>query len=306
MQNQPPPNERKDHDFMPPLIRLGLPKGSLQDSTFQLFRRAGYRFSVVERSYYVNSDDPDLEPVLIRAQEMARYVEQGLFDAGLTGLDWIRETDSDVVEITELVYSKVSMRPVRWVLAVPQDSDIHSVKDLEGKRIATEVVELTRRWLAEHGVNAKVEFSWGATEIKAPAFVDAIVEVTETGSSLRANKLRIVETLLESTTRFIANKQSWEDPAKRQKLENMALLLHAAIEAEGKVGLKMNVPKKALQEVTALLPAMNSPTISHLADPDWIALEIIADETRVREIIPLLRRAGARGIIEYPLNKVID
>lgn len=291
---------------MPPTIRLGLPKGSLQDATFQLFRRAGYRFSVVDRSYYVNSDDPELEPVLIRAQEMARYVEQGLFDAGLTGLDWIRETESDVVEITELMYSKVSSRPARWVLAVPQDSDIHSVKDLEGKRIATEVVGLTRRYLADNGVNAKVEFSWGATEIKAPAFVDAIVEVTETGSSLRANKLRIVDTLLESTPRLIANKKSWEDPEKRKKLENVAMLLRAAIEAEGKVGLKMNVPKRILTEVTDKLPSMTSPTISHLTDPNWVAIEIVANESLVRQIIPDLHRAGARGIIEYPLNKVID
>lgn len=288
------------------LIKLGLPKGSLQDSTFELFRKAGYLFSAPKRSYTVASDDPEIEAVLIRAQEMARYVEQGLFDAGLTGKDWIMETDADVVEVAELIYSKVSMRPVRWVLAVPEDSPIQNVKDLQGKRIATEVVGLTRRYLEQHGVTAEVEFSWGATEIKAPTFVDAIVEVTETGSSLRANKLRIVETLLESTTRFIANKVAWEDDAKREKIENMAMLLAAAIEAEGKVGLKMNVPKQKLETVTKLLPSITSPTISHLADTNWIALEIVADESMVKQVIPQLKRAGARGIIEYPLNKLID
>jgi ATP phosphoribosyltransferase len=216
------------------------------------------------------------------------------------------ENGSDVVEVTELIYSKQSMRPVRWVLAAPEESAIHSVKDLQGKRIATEAVQLTRRYLERHGVQAEVEFSWGATEIKAPAFVDAIVEVTETGSSLRANKLRIVDTILESSTRLIANKKAWEDPAKREKLENMALLLKAAIKAEGKVGLKMNVPKRLLEEVIKLLPAITSPTISHLADSDWLALEIITEETEVKRLIPNLCRHGARGIIEYPLNKVID
>lgn len=291
---------------MAPLLKLGLPKGSLQESTFNLFRKAGFQFSAASRSYTVVSDDPEIEAVLIRAQEMARYVEQGLFDAGLTGLDWVVENHADVVEVAELVYSKQSMRPVRWVLAVPEDSAIQSAKDLEGKRIATEAVELTRQYLERHGVKAEVEFSWGATEIKAPAFVDAIVEVTETGSSLRANKLRIVDTVLESTTRFIASKQAWADPAKREKLENMAMLLKAAIAAEGKVGLKMNVPKQFLEKVAALLPAITSPTISHLTNPEWLALEIITDETAVRQLIPQLRRAGARGIIEYPLNKVID
>ena len=291
---------------MPPLIRLGLPKGSLQDATFELMRKAGFFFSVSSRSYYVNSDDPEIEAFLIRAQEMGRYVAQGLFDVGLTGKDWILETEADVVEVCELVYSKQSLRPVRWVLAVPDDSPIQSVADLEGKRVATEVVGLTRRWLAEHGVTAEVEFSWGATEIKAPTFVDAIVEVTETGSSLRANKLRIVDTLLESTTRLIASHAAWADPARREKIENMAMMLEAAIAAEGKVGLKMNVPKAVLEAVTALLPSLTSPTISHLADPDWVALEVIADEAGVKRMLPMLRRAGARGIIEYPLNKVID
>ncbi|HOR27079.1 MAG TPA: ATP phosphoribosyltransferase [Candidatus Sumerlaeota bacterium] len=291
---------------MAPLIKLGLPKGSLQEATLQLFRKAGFYFSVSGRSYFVDSDDPEIEAVLIRAQEMARYVASGAFDAGLTGHDWVMETGADVHEVCELIYAKVSARPVRWVLAVPENSSIQSVKDLEGKRIATEVVGLTRRYLEQHGVQADVEFSWGATEIKAPQFVDAIVEVTETGSSLRANKLRIVETLLESTTRFIANKQAWQDPQKREKLENMALLLQSAIAAEGKVGLKMNVPKRNLEQVTRILPALTSPTISHLADSDWVAIEIITEEAEVKRIIPALRRAGARGIIEYPLNKVID
>ncbi|MCE5231154.1 ATP phosphoribosyltransferase [bacterium] len=291
---------------MTPLLRLGLPKGSLQDATIDLMRKAGFFFNVSSRSYYVDSDDPEIEAVLIRAQELGRYVSQGSFDAGLTGLDWIMETEADVVEVCTLVYSKASMRPVRWVLAVPQDSPIQSVKDLEGKRIATEVVGLTSKWLAKNGVKAAVEFSWGATEIKAPQFVDAIVEVTETGSSLRANKLRIVETLLESSTRFIASKAAWADPAKREKIENMAMLLQAAIAAEGKVGLKMNVPKKALGDIGNILPAMTSPTISHLVDMDWVAVEVIADESQVKQIIPALKRAGATGIIEYPLNKVID
>lgn len=291
---------------MTPLLRLGLPKGSLQDATLDLMRKAGFFFTVNSRSYYVDCDDPEIEAVLIRAQELGRYVSQGKFDAGLTGKDWIMETDADIVEVCALVYSKASFRPVRWVLAVPESSDIHSVKDLEGKRIATEVVNLTRNWLAEHGVKAEVEFSWGATEIKAPQFVDAIVEVTETGSSLRANKLRIVDTLLESSTRLIASKEAWADPIRREKIENMAMLLQAAIAAEGKVGLKMNVPKKALGDIEKLLPALTSPTISHLADMDWVAIEVIADESDVKQIIPALRRAGARGIIEYPLNKVID
>ncbi len=291
---------------MTPLLRLGLPKGSLQDATLDLMRKAGFFFNVHSRSYYVDCDDPDLEAVLIRAQELGRYVSQGSFDVGLTGLDWILETEADVVEVCTLVYSKASMRPVRWVLAVPETSPIQSVKDLEGKRIATEVVGLTQKWLAKNGVRAHVEFSWGATEIKAPQFVDAIVEVTETGSSLRANKLRIVETLLESSTRLIASKAAWADPAKREKIENMAMLMQAAIAAEGKVGLKMNVPKKALGDIERLLPALTSPTISHLVDMDWVAVEVIADETQVKQILPALRRAGARGIIEYPLNKVID
>jgi len=291
---------------MAPLLKLGLPKGSLQEATLQLFQKAGFRFTVSGRSYSVLCDDPEIEAVLIRAQEMARYVEQGLFDVGLTGKDWIEETGARVVEVAELIYAKQSMRPVRWVLAVPEASAIHSAKDLQGKRIATEVVGLTRRYLERHGVQAEVEFSWGATEIKAPYFVDAIVEVTETGSSLRANQLRIVDTVLESTTRLIANAKAWADPAKREKIESIALLLQAAIQAEGKVGLKMNVPQARLEEVVALLPSLTSPTVSHLAASEWVAIEIIAEESEVKRLIPSLRRAGARGIIEYPLNKVID
>ena len=291
---------------MSPLLRLGLPKGSLQDATLQLFRKAGFSFTFDARSYKAVSDDPDIEALLIRAQEMARYVEQGRFDAGLTGRDWIDESESDVVDVAELVYSKVSMRPVRWVLAAPKDGPIQSVKDLQGKRIATEVVNLTRQYLKRNGVEAAVEFSWGATEIKAPEFVDAIVEVTETGRSLEANQLQILDTIMESSTRLIANKAAWDDPKKREKIESIALLLQAAIAAEGKVGLKMNVPKKQLGEISKILPALTSPTISHLADVDWVAIEIIADESDVKRIIPQLRGAGARGIIEYPLNKVID
>jgi ATP phosphoribosyltransferase len=288
------------------LLKLGLPKGSLQEATLQLFQKAGFRFAVSGRSYSVDADDPELEAVLIRAQEMARYVEQGRFDVGLTGKDWIEESGAKVVEVAELVYAKQSMRPVRWVLAVPEASEIRSVRDLQGKRIATEVVGLTRRYLETHGVQAEVEFSWGATEIKAPDFVDAIVEVTETGSSLRANRLRIVDTVLESTTRLIANAAAWEDSAKRRKIESIALLLRAAIHAEGKVGLKMNVPKGQLEAVAALLPSLTAPTISHLSNPDWVALEIIAEESEVKRLLPSLSRAGAREIIEYPLNKVID
>lgn len=291
---------------MTPLLRLGLPKGSLQDSTLRLFQAAGFNFTTSSRSYHVGSDDPEIEAVLIRSQEMARYVDHGSLDAGLTGLDWILETAAQVEEVAQLTYSKVSMRPVRWVLAVPEQSPIQSVKDLEGKRIATEVVNLTRQYLEKHGVNAEVEFSWGATEIKAHQFVDAIVEVTETGNSLRANRLRIVETVLESSTRLIANPAAWKDPAKREKIENIALLLQAAMQAQGKVGVKMNLPKRAEAEITALLPSITSPTVSHLADPEWIAIEVILEETEIKRLIPALKRAGATGIIEYPLNKVVD
>ena len=287
------------------VLQLGLPKGSLQESTLSLMSRAGYRFSVGPRSYYATCDDPEIKAVLIRAQEMASYVEDGVFDGGLTGLDWILENNAKVHEICDLAYAKASMRPVRWVLAVPEGSKFRSVKDLEGKRIATEVVNLSKKYLKKHGVKAHVEFSWGATEVKAPDLVDAIIEVTETGSSLRANNLKIIDTVLESTTKFIANRDSWKDPWKREKLENMALLLKGAIAAEGKVGLKLNVERKKLEKVLAMLPALKSPTLSELTDPDWVALETVIDESTVRQIIPALRRAGATGIIEYSLNKII-
>ena len=286
-------------------LRLGLPKGSLQDSTFDLLRKAGYGFSVRERSYFPSTDDDEMRAMLVRAQEMARYVEDGVFDAGITGLDWIAETSADVHVVADLIYSKASMRPVRWVLAVPNDSEINSVKDLQGKRIATEVVELTRRWLAKNKVEADVEFSWGATEVKAPDLVDAIVEVTETGSSLRANNLRIVETLLESNTQLIANHAAWADPWKRRKIENLALLTEGAIRAEGRVGLKMNVRRDALAGIVESLPALRNPTISPLFSEEWVAVETIVEERVVRELIPELKRLGAEGFIEYPLNKLI-
>jgi ATP phosphoribosyltransferase len=288
------------------VLKLGLPKGSLQDSTLELFANAGFKFSVQSRSYFPSIDDDELEAILIRAQEMARYVAQGAFDAGLTGRDWIIETDADVVEVADLVYSKASMRPVRWVLAVPENSPIKSVKDLEGKHIATEVVNITRKYLAANGVNASVEFSWGATEVKPPELADAIVEVTETGSSLRANKLRIVETVLESNTKLIANRASWEDPWKREKIESMALLLQGAINAQGKVGLKMNAPKASLDKIMSVIPALRLPTVADLADSAWVALEVIVAEKTVRKLIPELKRAGAEGIFEYNINKLID
>ncbi|HUU30228.1 MAG TPA: ATP phosphoribosyltransferase [archaeon] len=286
-------------------IKIGLPKGSLQEATFELFRRAGYNFSISERSYFPSIDDPEIEAMLIRAQEMAHYVEVGVFDAGLTGKDWILENGADVVEVADLVYAKRSMRPVRWVLAVPNDSPVQSVKDLEGAKISTEVVNIARRYLEDHGVTAEVEFSWGATEAKVPDLADAIIEVTETGSSLRANNLRIVETVLESTTRLIANKKAWSDPGKREKIENIALMLKGAIEAEGKVGIKLNVLKSHLAELVRILPAMKNPTISSLNDPEWVAVEVILDENIVRKIVPELKKKGGRDIIEYPLNKVI-
>ncbi len=287
------------------ILKIGLPKGSLQESTFRLFNRAGFYVAVNGRSYFPVIDDDELDAVLIRAQEIAKYVEQGVFDVGLTGLDWILETDADVHEVCELAYSKRTIRPVRWVVAVPKDSPIQKVEDLQGKRVATEIVNLTRKFLAERGVNAQVEFSWGATEVKAPTLVDAIVEATETGSSLRANGLRIVDTVLVSTTRLIANRQSWQDPWKRQKIENLALLLKGAIAAEGRVGLKMNVPRNKVEMISTFLPSMKNPTISPLSDPDWVALEIVVEEALVRQLIPQLKRAGAQDIIEYPLNKVI-
>jgi ATP phosphoribosyltransferase len=287
------------------ILKLGIPKGSLQESTVRLFGKAGYRVVVSDRSYIPSIDDPEIECVMFRAQEMARYVERGLLDVGLTGKDWIVENDADVVEVADLVYSKATTRKYRWVVAVPENSDIHTIKDLEGKRIATELVEATRRYLAKHGVHAEVEYSWGATEIKAPNLVDAIVEGTETGSSLRANRLRIVDTVVESNTKLIANKDAWADPWKRDKIERLAILLVGALEAEAKVGLKMNVPRDRLDEVVRELPALHTPTISNQTDADWVALEVITDAPTVRDLIPKLKRAGASGIIEYPLNKVI-
>ena len=288
------------------ILKLGLPKGSLQESTFSLFKKAGYGFSVSSRSYFPSTDDNELEAMLVRAQEIARYVEEGIFDAGLTGKDWILENDADVHEVMDLCYSKQSMRPCRWILAVPEDSPVKSVKDLEGKHIATEAVKMTQGYLEKNGVQAEVEFSWGATEVKTPDLVDAIVEITETGSSLRANKLRIVDELLVTTPRLIANRSSWEDPWKRRKIENMALLLEGALNAEGRVGLKLNCPREGLDKVLGILPSMKNPTVSRLSDDEWVAVETILLETEVRSIIPELKEAGARDIIEYPLNKVID
>lgn len=287
------------------VLKIGLPKGSLQDATFRLLAKAGFHFSVSSRSYFPSIEDDEIQAILIRAQEMARYVQDGVFDVGLTGKDWILENRADVIEVSELTYAKLTMRPVRWVLAVPNDSSIQSVQDLNGKRIATEIVNLTRDWLSQHGVRADVEFSWGATEVKAPALVDAIVEVTETGSSLRANNLRIVETILVSRTMLIANKGAWGDPRKREKIENFNMLLQGAIQAEGKVGLKMNISKEKLGDLIQQLPAMKKPTISSLHGEDWVAVEIIVEEDIVRKLIPSLKRAGAQDIIEYPLNKVI-
>ncbi|HQT90780.1 MAG TPA: ATP phosphoribosyltransferase [Candidatus Kryptobacter bacterium] len=287
------------------ILKLGLPKGSLQESTFSLFQKAGYSISVSSRSYFPSVEDEELKIMLVRAQEMARYVELGTFDAGLTGKDWIIETNGDVTEIAELVYAKQSMRPVRWVLAVQEDSPYKTVKDLHGKRISTEVVNITKQYLQRHGVEASVEFSWGATEVKVPELADAIVEVTETGSSLRANHLRIIDTVLESSTRFIANKESYKDPWKKEKIETIALLLRGAIAAEGKVGLKMNIRKSDLPKIIGIIPALRKPTVSPLYDDEWVAIETIIDERIVRIIVPELKRSGAEGIIEYPLNKVV-
>jgi ATP phosphoribosyltransferase len=287
------------------ILKLCLPKGSLQDATFALFERAGFSFSVSSRSYYPSVDDDEIQAMLVRAQEVARYVEEGIFDAGLTGKDWILENRVDVEEVMDLCYSKQSMRPCRWVLAVPESSAIRTVKDLQGKRIATEAVNLTRDYLLRHKVEAQVEFSWGATEVKVPDLADAIVEITETGSSLRANKLRVVDEVLTTTPRLIANKESYKDEWKRQKIESLALLLGGALEAEGQVGLKLNCQADKVQDIVALLPALKKPTVSSLADDGWVALETILREKDVRAIIPQLKRAGASGIIEYPLNKVI-
>jgi len=286
-------------------LTLGLPKGSLQEATFKMMRKAGFDVRAGDRSYAPGVDDAEIDARLIRAQEISRYVELGTLDAGITGHDWIMENGSDVVEVAELVYAKQGLRPVRWVLAVPQDSPISSAKDLEGKRIASEAVGITRRYLERNGVNADVEFSWGATEAKVPELVDAIVELTETGSSLRASNLRIVETVLESTTRLIANKEAWSDPWKKAKTEQICLLLKGALAAENKVLLKMNSPAKGVQAITKILPSLHAPTVNPLDTDGWVAVESVVEENVVREIIPQLRNAGAEGIIELPLNKVI-
>jgi ATP phosphoribosyltransferase len=287
------------------VLRLGIPKGSLQDATVQLFAKAGWRVSINSRSYFPGIDDPEISCMLVRAQEMARYEETGALDAGITGRDWVVETGSKVAEIGELLYSKQSLAPVRWVLAVPEDGPIKSVKDLQGKVIATEVVNLTKQYLARNGVEARVEFSWGATEVKVPQLADAIVEVTETGSSLRANHLRIVETILESRTVFIANQSAARDPWKGEKISNIFLLLSGAIAAYTKVGIMLNVRKENLAAVLGALPALKNPTISTLSDPEWLAVNTIIDEDVVRSIIPRLKAAGAQGIVEYPLNKIV-
>src|SRR3954471_10681147 len=286
-------------------LRFGLPKGSLQDATIEKMAKAGFNVQVSSRSYIPYVDDPELEIRLIRAQEISRYVEHGYLDCGITGHDWVMENGSDVHEVGEFVFSKISRQPTRWVLAVPEESKIKSVKDLQGKRIATEVVNLTNAYLKKNGVKAEVEFSWGATEVKAHELVDAIVEVTETGSSLRANKLRIVDELLSSTPRLIVNLASWKNAWKRKKIETLAMLLKGAMEAESKVGLKMNIAEKNLQSLLKSLPALRNPTISNLSLKGWVAVETIIDEHAVRELIPQLKAAGAEGIIEYPLNKVV-
>ena len=287
------------------VLKLGLPKGSLQESSLQLFRRAGYEINVSSRSYFPSIDDDEIECMLIRAQEMARYVEDGILDAGLTGKDWILENESKVIEVADLVYAKQTFGKVRWVLAVPEKSPFQSVKDLQGKIIATELVGVTKRYLERNGVKAKVEFSWGATEVKPPVLADAIVEVTETGSSLRANGLRIVETVLESNTKFIAHPGAWENAWKRQKIETLIMLLQGAIEAAGKVGLMLNVQRADLEKVLAVLPALKRPTIAALSDSDWVAVNTVIEEKTVREIIPRLKAANAQGIVEYPLNKIV-
>jgi ATP phosphoribosyltransferase len=286
-------------------LKLGIPKGSLENATVELFRRAGFAITTSSRSYFPGIDDPEIECMLIRAQEMARYVEDGILDAGLTGRDWIEENEAAVVAVADLIYAKQSFGKVRWVLAVPEASEFHTVKDLEGRIIATELVATTKRYLARNGVTAKVEFSWGATEVKPPVLADAIVEVTETGSSLRANKLKIIDTVMESNTQLIANQESWTDAAKRRKLEDIKMLLEGAMNALGKVGLMLNVHKSDLAAVLGVLPALKRPTISHLSDEEWLAVNTILDESTVRDIIPRLKQAGGQGIVEYPLNKIV-
>lgn len=286
-------------------LKIGLPKGSLQETTFRLFKNAGYSIKLPERSYVPVIDDEELEGLVIRAQEMARYVEDGILDMGITGYDWVLEQDAKVVELVRLRYGKVGFRGVKWVVAVPADSPIKKLEDLKGKKIATELVGFTKRYLKKRGIDADIEFSWGATEVKPPLLADAIVEVTETGASLKANNLRIVETILESETVLIANRSSWKDEWKRRKMENITILLKGALLAEEKVGLKMNVPRSRLEEVVKTLPSLHTPTVSNLSDKDWVAIEVIIDEKVVRDIVPDLKRAGAQGIVEYPLSKVI-
>ena len=286
-------------------LKLGIPKGSLENATIDLFRRAGFNITTSSRSYFPAIDDPEIECMMIRAQEMARYIEDGVLDAGLTGRDWIEESEAKVHAVADLIYAKQSFGKVRWVLAVPESSNFQSVKDLEGKIIATELVATTKRYLAANGVTAKVEFSWGATEVKPPVLADAIVEVTETGSSLRANKLRIVETVLESNTQLISNLDSWKDPWKRRKMEDVRMLMEGAINALGKVGLMLNVRRSCLPAILNILPALKNPTISNLSDEDWVAVHTILDELTVRNIIPRLKEAGGQGIVEYPLNKIV-
>ena len=287
------------------VIKLGLPKGSLQESTIELFRKAGIRIASSDRSYFPYCDDDEIEVMLIRSQEMGKYVQDGLFDAGITGHDWILETNANVKQICELVYGKSGFKPIRWVLAVPESSKVRSIKDLQGKTVATELISYVRKYFASKKVKAKIEFSWGATEAKAGILVDAIVELTETGRSLRANQLRIIEDVLSSTTRFIANRQAWNDAWKREKMENIAILLKGALAAEGMVGLKMNLKESDLKKVMSILPALKKPTVSPLTLPGWMALEVVVEERIVKRMIPDLKRAGAEGIIEYPLNKLI-
>ena len=286
-------------------LRLGIPKGSLQDSTIALFKRAGWNIYADGRSYFPSIDDAEIECMLIRAQEMARYVDHGVLDAGLTGIDWVIESGLDVTSVTSLTYAKQSRRKVRWVLAVPESSGFEKAQDLEGKIIATELVEVSKRYFAERGVNVKVEFSWGATEVKPPMLADAIVEVTETGSSLKANHLKIIDTVMESETHLIASKSALADPWKREKIDSIAVMLRGAIDAQSQVGLMLNVRRANLDAVLAVLPALNSPTVSHLSDPDWVAVNTIVEERTAREVIPRLKAANATGIVEYPLNKVV-
>jgi ATP phosphoribosyltransferase len=289
-----------------PILKLGLPKGSLQETTQKLFGLAGFKLRITSRSYYPEIDDPEIECMLIRAQEMARYVEQGILDVGITGVDWTIENRAKVIEVADLRAPWPNYGPVRWVVAVKEGSKIKRPKDLAGKRIATEVMNLTKRYLKQHGVKADVEFSWGATEVKPPVLADAIVDVTETGSSLRANNLRVIDTVLESTPRFIANRDAYTDDWKRKKIDRILMLLLGAIRAVGRVGLMLNVPKDSLDSVLAVLPALGTPTISHLADPDWVAINTVIEEAVVTELFPKLSEAGARGIVEYPLNKIIE